>query len=247
MGAWCAAACCAGVALGSPEEKEPAAPVPQSAGRALTGQWQTEKPGAITNSWAQDAAGGEWRSLPLDIMTSGGDDDLIWPEVMGDFELSFEFLFKMGGAGGVEYLRPENVSVTNHLRGCIYAVADESRHPATRLAPARCRNTGALFDLLGPVAQATPAPIGEWNQGRIIVRGTRVEHWLNGLRVLATDTAQPELQALVARSVFRDDPQYGRRTSGRIVLLRGDGNVFYRNVRLLPLTLPSPKESQGKK
>ena len=49
-------------------------------------------------------------------------------------------------------------------------------------------------------------PIGEFNEVRIVKRGTRVEHWLNGVKVVDEDLESTELKKLLkARTANSDD------------------------------------------
>ena len=54
----------------------------------------------------------------------------------------------------------------------------------------------ALYSVLAPTTHAAHPP-GEWNDSRLIVRAGRVEHWINGTRVLAYSLAQPEVVKLL--------------------------------------------------
>jgi hypothetical protein len=58
--------------------------------------------------------------------------------------------------------------------------------------------SGALYNYLAPVERAA-RPAGEWNSGRLVLDGNRVEHWINGRRVLAFELGSPELRAAPAQ------------------------------------------------
>lgn len=73
---------------------------------------------------------------------------------------------------------------------------DDGRHPDARSGP-RYR-TGALYGMIAPAA--SPAnPAGAWNTGRIIVRGDRIEHWLNGVKVLEGSLSAEEVREGAAK------------------------------------------------
>jgi len=62
-----------------------------------------------------------------------------------------------------------------------YQVIDDKRHlDALYNASSRA---GALYRMAAP-AQAAAKPAGEFNEGRIVLRGLHVEHWLNGVKVV---------------------------------------------------------------
>ena len=66
--------------------------------------------------------------------------------------------------------------------------------------------TGDNYDLQS--AEVRPSnPIGEWNQGRILVDGNHVEHWLNGQKTVEYEFFSEEWEALVAASKFAPFPQ----------------------------------------
>jgi len=62
--------------------------------------------------------------------------------------------------------------------------------------------SGAALDASPPLYTAA-RPTGEWNRARIVARGRDVEHWLNGVKVLALDV--PAQRAPIELGV-RGDP-----------------------------------------
>ncbi len=67
--------------------------------------------------------------------------------------------------------------------------------------PSTTRTSGALYDLFAPSVDATK-PAGEFNEGRVLVRGTHIEHWVNGTRVLEVDLDSEEFRTALQYSKF---------------------------------------------
>ena len=76
---------------------------------------------------------------------------------------------------------------------------------------------------------------GLFNEVRIVVKGSHVEHWLNGEKIVEYELGSPQWQELVAASKFKDMPKYGRATTGHIVLQDHGDKVWYRNIKIRPL------------
>ena len=78
---------------------------------------------------------------------------------------------------------------------------------------------------------------GEWNKTRLIVKGTHVEHWLNGHKVVVYELQSPEWNRKVALSKFAAYPEYGRAASG-LIGIQGDHpgalSIRHARLRLLP-------------
>jgi hypothetical protein len=81
-------------------------------------------------------------------------------------------------------------------------------------------------------------PAGEWNQTRIVARGTHVEHWLNGKKIASYDVASPEWDAAIKASKFSPTkyPNFGRAPKGYLGI-QGDhpGTLKLRNIRIREL------------
>jgi hypothetical protein len=88
-----------------------------------------------------------------------------------------------------------------------------------------------MYGLYAPRAVPTCQP-GLYNFARISVHGSRVEHWLNGVRVLACDLASDEFQARLGRSKFKRFARFARRREGHLVLQHHGGEVCFRNIRI---------------
>jgi hypothetical protein len=94
--------------------------------------------------------------------------------------------------------------------------------------------TAAENDLAAPPKDVTK-PVGEWNATRIVVRGWKVQHWLNGGKVVDVDLAAPEGKALIAASKFKSWPGFASLARGHIVLQVHNHVVSFRNVKIREL------------
>jgi len=74
--------------------------------------------------------------------------------------------------------------------------------------------------------------VGEFNEGRILVDGDHVEHWLNGTCVAQCDLGSEAFKKLVAASKFRDMPNFARMARGRIALQDHGDDVWFRNIKV---------------
>ena len=83
-----------------------------------------------------------------------------------------------------------------------------------------------------PCSRYTARPAGQWNHARVRIENGRVEHWLNGVRVVTYDLAGSEFTRLVAASKFRSMPGFGKHRTGHIALQDHGDDVWYRNLKL---------------
>lgn len=157
--------------------------------------------------------------------------DIATNEEFGDFELSLEWKVAPGGNSGIMYR-----SVEAHdypwVTGREFQVLDDARHADGKKE--KCR-AGCMYDVFA-CAQDVSRPAGEWNHARIVCHGTRIEHWLNGVKVVETDTAAEEYTKAVAASKFATMKEYGVPTKGRIALQDHGDPVWYRNIKVRAVT-----------
>jgi hypothetical protein len=78
-------------------------------------------------------------------------------------------------------------------------------------------------------------PQGEWNQGRLLVKGTHVEHWVNGHKVVEYELGSAELARKMANSpsrYFKDhhDAEFSQPDDMPIRLQSNRGEVWFRNI-----------------
>ncbi|HVI33468.1 DUF1080 domain-containing protein [Phenylobacterium sp.] len=153
--------------------------------------------------------------------------DIITKETFGDFELAFDWKIAPKGNSGVMFRVVEEGDQTI-FSGPEYQVLDNSRgEPPLERA-------GALYGLYAPSRDVTK-PVGEFNRSRIVLRGGKGEHWLNGVKVVEYDLNSPEFKAKVAATKFKAWPQFARSPTGHIALQNHGDAVAYRNIKIRPL------------
>ena len=81
--------------------------------------------------------------------------------------------------------------------------------------------------------------VGEWNTAHIVSRGTKVEHWLNGTKLLEFDRASDAFGKLVAASKYKDFVGFGQAKSGHLLLQDHGNTVNFRNIKVKGTALPN--------
>lgn len=148
-----------------------------------------------------------------------------------DFELDVEWSLEAGGNSGIKY---KVFTSAGDVIGCEYQFLDDDRHPNGRNPLTRC---GAIYGIVPPNESGKKLlPVGQFNHTRIVVRGSRIEHWLNGNKIVDVDTSTEDWRRRVMRSKFCDAPQFGRLEKGRLMLQDHDSRVSFRNLRVRSLS-----------
>lgn len=171
-----------------------------------------------------------WRvhegAIYFDPSIGGG--DIVTRETYGDFELELEWMIAECGNSGIFYRGAEGGYSNIWETAPEYQVLDDACHPDARYPSHRA---GANYDLHTPTEDVVQ-PAGEWNTVRIVAHGPRVEHWLNGIKVVEYEQDSEDWEARVAVSKFREMPSYGQHMSGHIALQDHGDEVWYRNIRI---------------
>ena len=166
------------------------------------------------------------------VLFGGPAGDLIYyREKFRDFELSLQWKIAPGGNSGIFYLVRDETENASWRTGIVMQVLDNEGHSDGRI---RTHRAGDLYDLIAADPE-TVRPPGEWNDVLIRVKDNRIEHWLNGVKVVSVERASAEWNALVAASKFADMPGYGQADAGYIVLQDHGDPVWYRNIRVREL------------
>ena len=117
-----------------------------------------------------------------------------------------------------------------------YQIIDDERHADAKIGPHR--QTAAFYDVL-QAANRPLKPAGELNSSRIVVQGNTVEHYLNGKQVLRYTLDSPELRAAIEKSKFKGIERFGKLQKGHILLQDHGDQVWYRNIKIHPLSATS--------
>lgn len=212
----CVAGVSASVALSGPDS------VSLFNGKDLTG-WTRPNGQPPPGGWEVTADGAIHRARQA--------GDIVTERTFENFVLEFEFKAAPGANSGVKYrwgrYGRENVGMEYQV------LADKNENPA---APG-IHSTAALYDLIAPAPLKMPKPATEWNRARIVADGNKIEHWLNGEKVVSVTLGSPEWTRALQKSKFKQHEDFGAKP-GRILLQEHGGEVWFRNIRLTELPTP---------
>ena len=192
-------------------------------GKSLEGWRSFKKDSTPSKGWVVEDG---W----LHCLGKGG-GDIITEREFDDFDLQWEWKQAPGGNSGVKYFVTET---RDSPLGHEYQMIDEEKEPDAKQGKGK-RVTAAFYDVLKLDRPAPTKPLGEANQSRIVVQGNRVEHWLNGVKVLEYSCGSEALKTAVAQSKFKDVPDFGKKIKGHLLLQDHHSEVWFRNVKVREL------------
>ena len=183
-----------------------------------------------------------WRAYGADTMPSGWQAvdgiltrvsraaDIITRDQYGDFELTLDWKLEPGGNSGLFYRAVEGLEWIYH-GAPEYALLDDERHndgknPLT--------SAGSVHSVYAP-PKGVVKPAGQWNTSRVVAKGTHVEHWMNGQKVVEYEQGSADWAARVAASKFKAWATYGKAMKGHIGLQEHGGRAEFKNIKIREL------------
>lgn len=164
---------------------------------------------------------GNWKIEDGVLTREGKGGSLVYTakKIPDDFELRFDWKVAKGSNSGV-YYRPGQYEY-QILDNAVHA---DGKNPRTSAA--------SIYFCIAPSRDATK-PVGEWNEGRIVCKGTVIQHWLNGEKVVHLDYADPKWKDNVEILRVRGGDLAAR---GANLSLQDHGDpVWYRSIKLREL------------
>jgi len=157
------------------------------------------------------------------------------------------------GSGGFEEMlgrelatpRSDRKSMTPDATGQEYTIAfefqlidDAPPGNAAKKGGDHLHDTGALYSMLPPAAKAA-RPAGEWNESRLVVKGSHVEHWINGVKVLDASLSSDEGRAGISKrwaaAPAIRDMLLNAKPAGPLSLQHHGAAVWFKNLKIRPL------------
>ncbi len=163
----------------------------------------------------------------------GSANDIVTDREFENFDLTLEWKISPGGNSGVFFNVVEDPKkyATVYATGPEYQLVDDIGFPE-KLED--WQKSGANYGM-HPAARSVLKPVGEYNLTRLRVNKGRVEHWLNGVKVVDYQLWTPEWENKVKTGKWKDFPGYGRAKRGRIGLQDHGNQIWFRNIKILEL------------
>jgi hypothetical protein len=193
--------------------------------------WRSLFDGTSTSAWRgykQESLPAGWSIVDGILTKTGSANDIITRDKFGNFELALDWKLAPGGNAGVFYRGTEEY---DHIYWSApeYQLLDDAAHPDGQ---SRLTSAGADYGLY-PSPAGVVKPGGQWNSTLIVVNGNRVQHWMNGQKLVEYELGSPDWEAKVKASKFVAYPHYGRASTGYIGIQGDhDGQLWLRNIRI---------------
>jgi hypothetical protein len=156
---------------------------------------------------------------------AGGGGDIVSAKSYLNFELKWDWQIGVAANSGLKY------NLVNPAKpvGFEYQLLDDQKHPD---GAKPSHQTAALYDLIPAAPGRVVMPVGEWNQSRLLVDGSHVEQWLNGVKTVEFEMGSPELMEKVAASKYAKVKDFALKTASPILLQDHGDQVAFRNIKL---------------
>ena len=188
--------------------------------------------------------------LGLEQDYQGGKDIIYGAEAFDNFELYLEWKIPEGGNSGIFYHLKEGYDAPSGVSPEYQLIDDENYtkiHDITdynlslgntdkpeELKPLQQTGSDYAMHPADP-AQKTLHPTGEWNSSKIIFTTEKVEHWLNGKKLLSFVPWDEAWYEKKHSGKWKNSPDYGKFKSGFIGLQDHSSPIWFRNIKIKEL------------
>ncbi len=173
--------------------------------------------------------------------TNGG--DIVTIRKYKNFELEVDFKYTEGANSGIKYFVDTELNKGKGSSiGCEFQILDDKLHPDANKGVNGNRTMASLYDLIKaePVHYSPNMPYKRvnkygWNRARITVKDKKVEHFINGIKVIEYERGTQQWKALVKYSKYKDWPNFGENEEGHILLQDHGDAVSFKNIKIKTL------------
>lgn len=160
--------------------------------------------------------------------------DIITKEEYSDFDFKADYKLSPGGNSGIKYFFVKYDK--GGWLGLEYQLLDDEVHPDGKLGRNGNRKTASLYDMFPADKNKKMNPAGEWNHIRIVAKGSKVTHYLNGKKVLSFDRKSSSYKNALLLSKYKNSqPMFGDVSKGHILLQDHGDEVSFRNIKIRDL------------
>ncbi len=186
--------------------------------------------------------GKAWSVIDGILHLKGKGGDIKTMREYRNFILDFSWTHSEGGNSGIKY-RLKNFEGKGWL-GLEYQVLDDFN---TGEGKKPKNNTATLYDVLPCNDLKQLNPHTELNHGRIVVNGNRIQHWLNGEKVVDVVAGSERWKEAVAASKFSKVEGFGENATGFIMVQDHQCEVWFHKIAVKEILGSSSKVKSVKK
>lgn len=161
---------------------------------------------------------------------------LITIKTFGNFEMEIDWKISEKGNSGILYHVVEKPEYSHaYITGPEYQITDDGL--AKNKNEYNNKKTGSSYDMYAAPPLKKLNPVMEWNSSKIIYNRGKVEHWLNGEKVVEFDENSLEFKERYNKSKWSSEmyPVWNFYKVGSIALQDHGAEVWYKNIRIRKL------------
>ena len=194
--------------------------------------------GETTNGWRgynMSEMPSAWKAIDGLLMSAGeGGDiggDIITVDKYENFDLSLDWKLAPEGNSGILYHVVEGKDLhATYYSGPEYQLIDDFGFPGG-VTP--MNSTGADYAMTpADTTQKELNQTGEWNTSRVVFDHGKVEHYLNGKKIVEFTAWDEEWDEKVAKGKWKNFPAYGKAKTGYISLQDHGSKIWFKNIKI---------------